>query len=91
MKDGIRAVVLCHTRELAAQTTRECKRLSQGKKFYIKLMTKELAKSADFSKLPCDILVSTPSRLKFAIQKRKLDLSRCVDISFMLSLMIWAR
>ncbi|XP_057534540.1 DEAD-box ATP-dependent RNA helicase 57 [Amaranthus tricolor] len=76
LKDGIRAVVLCHTRELAAQTTRNCKRLSQGKKFYIKLMTKELAKSADFSKLPCDILVSTPSRLKFAIQKRRLDLSR---------------
>lgn len=39
-------------------------------------MTKELARSADFSKVRCDILVSTPLRLEFAIRKRKLDLSR---------------
>ncbi|KAL2933789.1 DEAD-box ATP-dependent RNA helicase 57 [Bienertia sinuspersici] len=76
LKGGVRAVVLCPTRELAAQTTRECKKLAQGKKFYIKLMTKELSRSADFSKVPCDILISTPLRLEFAIRKRKLDLSR---------------
>ncbi|KMS95090.1 hypothetical protein BVRB_012630 [Beta vulgaris subsp. vulgaris] len=75
-KDGVRAVVLCPTRELAAQTTRECKKLARGKKFHIKLMTKELSKSADFSKLPCDVLITTPLRLQFAISKRKLDLSR---------------
>ncbi|XP_073155633.1 DEAD-box ATP-dependent RNA helicase 57 [Henckelia pumila] len=75
-KDGVRAVILCPTRELAAQTARECKKLSRGKKFYIKLMTKQLAKSADFSKLPCDILISTPFRAQFAIRKRKLDLSK---------------
>ncbi|GAB4843008.1 hypothetical protein Ancab_012984 [Ancistrocladus abbreviatus] len=75
-KDGVRAVVLCPTRELAAQTTRECKKFAKGKKFYIKSMTKNLAKGADFSKLPCDILISTPLRLAFAIRKRKLDLSR---------------
>ncbi|XP_059646911.1 DEAD-box ATP-dependent RNA helicase 57 [Cornus florida] len=75
-KDGVRAVILCPTRELAAQTTRECKKLAKGKKFYIKLMTKQLLKSADFSKLPCDVLISTPLRLEFAIRKRKLDLSR---------------
>ncbi|KAM7502883.1 hypothetical protein LguiB_001787 [Lonicera macranthoides] len=75
-KDGIRAVILCPTRELAAQTARECKKLSNGKKFYIKLMTKQLVKGADFSKLPCDILISTPFRVQFAIRKRKLDLSR---------------
>lgn len=75
-KDGIRAVILCPTRELAAQTTRECKKLAKGKKFYIKLMTKEVARKGDFSKLPCDILISTPLRLSFAIRKRKLDLSR---------------
>lgn len=75
-KDGIRAVILCPTRELAAQTTRECKKLAKGKKFYIKLTTKELARKGDFSKLPCDILISTPLRLSFAIRKRKLDLSR---------------
>ncbi|KAL3839630.1 hypothetical protein ACJIZ3_024221 [Penstemon smallii] len=75
-KDGIRAVILCPTRELAAQTARECKKLSKGKKFHIKLMTKQLTKSADFSKLPCDILIATPFRVQFAIRKRKLDLSK---------------
>ncbi|GER57312.1 dead box ATP-dependent RNA helicase [Striga asiatica] len=75
-KDGVRAVILCPTRELAAQTARECKKLAKGKKFYIKLMTKQLAKGADFSKLPCDILISTPFRVQFAIRKRKLDLSK---------------
>ncbi|KAL8152779.1 hypothetical protein V2J09_010539 [Rumex salicifolius] len=76
LKDGVRAVILCPTRELAAQTTRECKKLAKGKKFYIKLMTKGLSRSADFSKMPCGILISTPLRLAFAIRERKLDLSR---------------
>ncbi|KAM5559866.1 DEAD-box ATP-dependent RNA helicase 57 [Rosa sericea] len=75
-KGGIRAVILCPTRELAAQTTRECKKLAKGNKFYIKLMTKELVRSADFSKDPCDILISTPQRLRMAIRKKKLNLSR---------------
>lgn len=77
-KDGIRALILLPTRELAAQTARECKKLARGKKFYIKLMTKQLVKSADFSKLHCDILISTPYRVQFAVRKKKLDLSRCV-------------
>ncbi|PIA39310.1 hypothetical protein AQUCO_02600036v1 [Aquilegia coerulea] len=75
-KEGIRAVILCPTRELATQTTRECKKLAKGKKFYIKLMTKDLAKNGDFGSMHIDILVSTPLRLQFAIRKRKLDLSR---------------
>nr|GLL41037.1 DEAD-box ATP-dependent RNA helicase 57 [Ipomoea trifida] len=75
-KDGVRAVILCPTRELAAQTARECKKLTKRKEFHIKLMTKQLAKSADFSVLHCDILISTPFRLQYAINKRKLDLSR---------------
>ncbi|KAK6943764.1 DEAD/DEAH box helicase domain [Dillenia turbinata] len=75
-KDGIRAVIVCPTRELASQTTRECKKLGKGRGFNIKLMTKELLKSADFSKMPCDILVSTPLRIGFAIRKKKLDLTR---------------
>lgn len=77
-KDGIRAVILCPTRELADQTTRECKKMAKGNKFYIKLMTKELARNSDFSKRPCDILISTPLRLRLAIRKKKVDLSRCV-------------
>ncbi|KAJ7976999.1 DEAD-box ATP-dependent RNA helicase [Quillaja saponaria] len=75
-KDGIRAVILCPTRELAAQTYRECKKMAKGSKFRIKLMTKELTRTADFSKSPCDILISTPLRLRLTIRRRKVDLSR---------------
>ncbi|MQM12718.1 hypothetical protein Taro_045635, partial [Colocasia esculenta] len=75
-KGSVRAVILCPTRELAAQTTRECKKLVKAKKFYIKLMTKELSRTGDFEKIPCDILVSTPLRLEYATKKRNLDLSR---------------
>ncbi|RWW31169.1 hypothetical protein GW17_00004218 [Ensete ventricosum] len=76
LKNGVKAVVLCPTRELAAQTARECKKLAKGRKFYIKLMTKELSRRGDFEKMPCDIIISTPLRLDFAICQRKLDLSR---------------
>ncbi|TKY62174.1 DEAD-box ATP-dependent RNA helicase 57 [Spatholobus suberectus] len=75
-KDGVRAVILCPTRELSAQTYRECKKLSKRKKFRIKLMTKHLARNAEFSKFPCDILISTPLRLQLAIKRKKVDLSR---------------
>lgn len=75
-KDGVRAVIICHTRELSAQTYRECKKLAKGRKFHIKLMTKHLARNADFSKFPCDILISTPLRLRLAIRRKKIDLSR---------------
>ncbi|KAL0555499.1 hypothetical protein IC582_009447 [Cucumis melo] len=75
-KEGIRAVILCPTRELASQTTRECKKLAKGKKFHIKLVTKEVLRHADFSKFSCDVLISTPLRLRLAIRKKKIDLSR---------------
>ncbi|PKA58988.1 DEAD-box ATP-dependent RNA helicase 57 [Apostasia shenzhenica] len=74
--EGVKGVILCPTRELAAQTTRECKKLAKGKMFCIKVMTKELSRSGDFAKISCDILVSTPLRLAFAMQNRKLNLSR---------------
>ncbi|VFQ94850.1 unnamed protein product [Cuscuta campestris] len=74
-KDGVQAVILCPTRELAAQTARECKKLAR-KEFHVKLMTKQFTKTADFSALHCDILISTPFRLQSAIKKRNLDLSR---------------
>nr|GFA24243.1 DEAD-box ATP-dependent RNA helicase 57 [Tanacetum cinerariifolium] len=77
-KDGVRAVILCPTRELASQTYRECKKLAKGKKFYIKLMTKQLSNTAEFAKLSCDVLISTPLRLKSSVTKRKLDLSRSI-------------
>ncbi|KAH7519052.1 hypothetical protein JRO89_XSUnG0145600 [Xanthoceras sorbifolium] len=75
-KDGIRTVIMCPTRELALQTTRECKKLAKGNKFRIKLMKKELVRSADLSKFSCDVLISTPLRLRLAIRKKKIDLSR---------------
>jgi len=67
-------VILCPTRELAAQTVRECKKLAKGRKYYIKLMTKDLSKSGNFKDMHCDILVSTPLRLDHAVKKRDLDL-----------------
>ncbi|XP_030540676.1 DEAD-box ATP-dependent RNA helicase 57 isoform X3 [Rhodamnia argentea] len=75
-KEGIRAVILCPTKELAAQTTRECRKLARGNKFRIKLMTKALVTNPDLSKLRCDILISTPLRLRLAIKNRKMNLSR---------------
>lgn len=75
-KDGIRAVILCPTKELAAQTTRECKKLAKGSKFRMKLMNKALLRSPDISKLHVDVLISTPLRLRLAIKKRKMDLSK---------------
>jgi len=74
-------VILCPTRELAAQTVRECKKLVKGRKYYIKLMTKELSKSGNFKDMHCDILVSTPLRLDHAVKKRDLDLSRYVSMT----------
>ncbi|GJN10836.1 hypothetical protein PR202_ga28966 [Eleusine coracana subsp. coracana] len=74
-KGGVKAVVLCPTRELAAQTVRECKKLAERRKYYIKLMTKDLSKSGNFKDMHCDILVSTPLRLDHAVRKRDLDLS----------------
>lgn len=76
--DAIRAVILCPTRELAAQTTRECRKLAKGTKFNVRLMTSEL-KTADFSKMKCDILISTPRRLQFSIRRKRLDLSKYVE------------
>ncbi|CAN6176448.1 unnamed protein product [Urochloa humidicola] len=74
-KGGVKAVILCPTRELAAQTVRECKKFAKGRKYYIKLMTKDLSKSGNFKDMHCDILVSTPLRLDHAVKKRDLDLS----------------
>ncbi|GAY35497.1 hypothetical protein CUMW_283200, partial [Citrus unshiu] len=60
-KDGIRAVILCPTRELATQTTRECKKLAKGNKFQIKLMKKELRENAvdDFRAGKTWVLIAT--------------------------------
>jgi len=51
-------------------------------------MTRKLLRSVDLSKLPCDVLISTPLRLRFAIsQKKKAPIKqvRGVNIVFMQS------
>ncbi|KAH8480488.1 hypothetical protein H0E87_030676 [Populus deltoides] len=48
-KDGIRTVILCHTRELAAQTTRECKKMAKGSKFLLCICKKK--KRIDLSRV----------------------------------------
>lgn len=76
LKGGVRAVIICHSHELSGQTYRECKKFAKEEKFRIKLMTKHLLEGSDFSKFPCDILISTPFRFHLATQRKKLDLSR---------------
>ncbi|KAH1130069.1 hypothetical protein J1N35_001447 [Gossypium stocksii] len=76
--EGVKAVILCPTRELAVQTTRDCEKLAEENKFYIKLLTKKLIRSANLKKLRCDILRSMPLHLSSAIKKRKLGLSRFI-------------
>jgi len=44
-KEGIRALIISPTRELAQQIHQECKKLSQGKPFKIALLTKSRAES----------------------------------------------
>lgn len=75
-KDGIRAVVLSPTRELAKQTQRELKLLAAGKKLRVRLMTKAMSVCVDLSSTPCDILVSTPLRLNRMSKAGKVNLSR---------------
>lgn len=53
-------------------------------------MTTQLIRSADFSKLPCDILISTPLRLRLAIRKKKINLRRCVMLISCLCILILA-
>ncbi|XP_002986837.2 DEAD-box ATP-dependent RNA helicase 57 [Selaginella moellendorffii] len=74
--DGIRAVILCPTRELAAQLITECRRLANGSKIRARLLTKRLFKNPDFASLRCDILVSTPLRLDKLVKSEKIDLKR---------------
>ena len=47
----MQALVLCPTRELAAQTARSLERLAQGLHLHISLLTKAAAAGSDFSKV----------------------------------------
>jgi len=80
-KDGIRALVLAPTRELAAQIQREMLRLCAGRKFRIALLKKASASTAlaqqDKAALSGhDVLVATPLRLLTLIRESAIDLSK---------------
>lgn len=78
--DGIRAVILCPTRELALQTARELKKIIKGSKLKARLMTKATANNIGFSAAPCDILISTPLRLNYSLKEEKVDLTRVLHL-----------
>jgi len=71
---GVRAVVLSPTRELAAQTLRQLRRLSPGRRLRGAVLTKAAAAGADFSAL--DILVATPLRLGGLLASGRISLAR---------------
>jgi ATP-dependent RNA helicase DDX52/ROK1 len=74
---GLRAVVVCPTRELATQISEQLDKLGQGKKLktYILTRTSEGAMKQDpqFRK-KYDILITTPLRLVHAIEQEEVDL-----------------
>ncbi|GLD92886.1 hypothetical protein PINS_up001465 [Pythium insidiosum] len=87
-QQGIRAVVLSPTRELAVQIFHEFQRLSAGRKFHIVLLSKATAATMISSiKNNCtvnhDLVIATPLRLVHLVQEAKLDLSMvemiCLD------------
>ncbi|PWA78078.1 MALE GAMETOPHYTE DEFECTIVE 2 [Artemisia annua] len=65
---------------------RECKKLEKRKKFFTKLMTNQISNADEFAKLSCDVLISTPLRLKSSVTKRKLDLSSIYQLLSLWSL-----
>ncbi|UZJ51932.1 hypothetical protein CBS101457_001252 [Exobasidium rhododendri] len=75
---GLRAVIVCPTKELALQIYEQLDKLGQGKKWRFNLLTR----SSDGSKLQdprfrkrYDVLITTPLRLVHAIEQNELDLS----------------
>ncbi|KAI8996716.1 P-loop containing nucleoside triphosphate hydrolase protein [Gaertneriomyces semiglobifer] len=79
-KEGVRAVIICPTRELATQIHREMKKLSHGKPFRICVLTKVANSHAGNDSAVAtfknfDILISTPLRLVHAIQHQSLKLN----------------
>ncbi|XP_048259712.1 probable ATP-dependent RNA helicase DDX52 [Haliotis rufescens] len=69
---GFRAVILAPTRELAKQTYREFQRLSEGigfRTYYIEKAATAIKKFGPKSKKKFDILVTTPNRLVYILQK----------------------
>ncbi|KAF8973799.1 P-loop containing nucleoside triphosphate hydrolase protein [Flammula alnicola] len=75
--DGVRAVVVVPTRELAHQIHNECLKLAQGRKWKIVLFSKATANSLSqkSARDKVDIIISTPLRLVAALQQGNLELN----------------
>jgi len=84
-KEGIRAVILAPTRELAQQIYRHLKKLSLSKPFKICVLTK-IVTSASHTSINLgknyDILISTPMRLVNLIQENKFAFNKIQMLVF---------
>lgn len=78
-KEGYRAVVVCPTNELATQIHEQLRRLGDGRKWKINVLTKptqaEKNQKQEASKKKYDVLITTPLRLVHAIEEEEVDLS----------------
>ncbi|KAJ3013120.1 RNA-dependent ATPase rok1 [Thoreauomyces humboldtii] len=80
-KEGIRAVIICPTRELATQIHRELQTLAKNKPFKTVVLTKVSSATQESTHLAAsfagfDILISTPLRLAHAVQSQGLKLDK---------------
>ncbi|TDL28901.1 P-loop containing nucleoside triphosphate hydrolase protein [Rickenella mellea] len=75
--DGVRAVILAPTRELAHQIHNECLKLAEGRKWRIVLFSKATAATLAVKSVrdKIDIIISTPLRLVASLQDGKLVLN----------------
>ena len=77
-KEGFRALIICPTRELSQQIRNELARISFGRRWRVSILSKATSatmKSDPSTKSKHDILISTPLRLKYAIETEEIDLS----------------
>ncbi|KAJ1648230.1 RNA-dependent ATPase rok1 [Coemansia erecta] len=82
-KQGLRAVIVSPTRELATQIHEHLRNLTTGRKIKTWLMTKpSLTMQAQDPSMrqKFDILVTTPLRLVHAVQNNEVDLSRVQNL-----------
>ncbi|KAF8746199.1 hypothetical protein AX14_000005 [Amanita brunnescens Koide BX004] len=75
--NGVRALVIAPTRELAHQIHNECLKLALGRKWKIVLFSKATANALTDKNVrdKVDIIISTPLRLVAALQSGAIDLS----------------